>query len=155
MKKLLLASVLATGLLSSGLMAKTIELEIGKKDVASVKSDVSIATEYIIRTNQYVCDSMYVYEMNVAGIAKKDIKIKIIDNDIMNVSITRTIPSDSVNSTFNLTENRYGTYERSFTLPRNANIDKLETSLENGMLFITFPIMPYSELNSTKEIFID
>ena len=150
MSKSLLLSLITTGLLISSASAKNINLTIG--DVKTLKNDVSISTDYIIRANHSQCDNMYIYELNIAGIEKENISLNIIGNDILNIKIQRLLPKDTSKESYHLIENKFGTFERNFTLPFNADLTKLETSINNGILYITFPIIDKDKINNVKKI---
>jgi HSP20 family protein len=43
------------------------------------------------------------------------------------------------NSTWHLSERRYGSFSRSFVLPRDVNQESIQASFENGILTVTIP----------------
>lgn len=80
----------------------------------------------------------YYIEIDLPGIKKDDISIDIKDN-VLTVSGERKVRDEISEDSYYKIESRYGKFIRSFTLPKNVNLDKIEANSENGVLEIVIP----------------
>lgn len=77
-----------------------------------------------------------VFEAALPGLSKKDIDITLQDG-VITVSGERQEREVSENETVHCTENRYGKFVRSFSLPGDVDEEKVDAKYTNGMLTIT------------------
>ncbi|MCG9881479.1 MAG: Hsp20/alpha crystallin family protein, partial [Bacteroidia bacterium] len=80
----------------------------------------------------------------------EDINISI-EKNTMTVSGERKMKSENKEDKFHMVENFYGKFSRSFTLPENVEVSKIEGSFEDGMLTITLPKAEVKQ-NTTKVV---
>ncbi len=80
-------------------------------------------------------DDGYEVQIILAGINKEDIKIEV-DKKIMTVSAERKI---NEKDKYNYKGTYFGLFEKSFTLPDDVDVDKIESELSNGILSIKIP----------------
>lgn len=92
------------------------------------------------------------FEVHLAlpGLKKEDINISI-EKNTMTVSGERKMKSENKEDKFHMVENFYGKFSRSFTLPENVEVSKIEGSFEDGMLTITLPKAEVKQ-NTTKVV---
>jgi HSP20 family protein len=57
----------------------------------------------------------------------------------MTISGERKLKNEDKDDKFHMVENFYGKFSRSFTLPENIDITKIEGTFEDGMLRIVLP----------------
>ena len=101
------------------------------------------------RTNLYDAGDHLEMQVEVPGIIKEDLSIKVQGNY---VEITGTRKSDTPKGySAHRVERRTTSFSRSFTLPSNVNTEKVEAHLTNGVLTIT---LPKSEAAKLKQITI-
>lgn len=75
---------------------------------------------------------MFEIEMAVPGIRKKDINISI-DKDVLQISHN----SENENpADYRMREFNFSSFERTFNLPETVDTEKIEASMENGILKI-------------------
>jgi len=78
------------------------------------------------------------------GLRMEDLDVEI-ENSVLTIrgrkEETRQ-ESDSVDRRYHVWERRYGTFERSFTLPRTVSGDEIEATFDNGVLHIRMPKAP-------------
>jgi len=86
-------------------------------------------------------DEIYIIEIQLAGIDKKNIKTEI-NKNILKISAERK-KDDEVK--YNYSEIYYGMYETSFTLPESIDTEKIKASSNNGILTITIPKLENSK----------
>ncbi len=93
----------------------------------------------------------YVLDFSVAGFNKEDFKIAI-ENEVLTVSAEHKVENNVEEKNYTRKEFNYGSFKRSFTLPENADLEKIEAKYENGILNITIPKKELVTINNTKEI---
>ena len=74
-------------------------------------------------------------EVDLPGIKKEDIEVRI-DNNILTVSGQRKMKKETKRDNYYLMESAFGRFERSFTLPKGIDQDKINAEYENGRLTI-------------------
>ncbi len=72
------------------------------------------------------------------GMKKDDINIDIKD-DRLTVSGERKMESEKTEKNFHSVESYYGTFSRSFYLPDNVNVEKVDASYKDGILNVILP----------------
>ncbi len=98
-----------------------------------------------------VIDNKETFQIQVAvpGYTKDDIKIAIENNTL---TISAEVETQEEDVKFNRREFTKSSFERSFTLPRSIDQEKVGAQFENGILTITLPRK--AELMVKKEISI-
>lgn len=79
-----------------------------------------------------------VLSAELPGIEKKDVTIGIEEN-VLTISGARNFSRDEKKEDFHRIERVYGSFSRSFTLPRNVKVDGAKAGFENGVLTVTIP----------------
>jgi HSP20 family protein len=102
------------------------------------------------RTNLYDLGDKLEIKAEVPGIDKEDLCIKIQGN-YLEVSGTRKSDAPEGYQTHRV-ERETPTFTRSFTLPSDVDSEKVEASLENGILTLT---LPKAEAAKPKQITIN
>jgi HSP20 family protein len=93
---------------------------------------------FIPSVNTREADDAYYIEVDLPGVKKEDISIDI-NEDILTISGERKVKEEHKEDNFYKVESRYGKFERSFTLPEDADSDKIEATSKNGVLEIKIP----------------
>jgi HSP20 family protein len=83
----------------------------------------------------------YLFKADVPGIQDKDLEVTITGNRLT-VGGTREEEKEEQRERYYAYERNYGSFSRSFTLPDGADTDKLQASLEQGVLTVTVPKRP-------------
>lgn len=83
-------------------------------------------------------DDKLVLSVEVPGVDKKDIKINV-ENNVLSISGERKFEQEEKKDNFRRIERRFGSFYRSFTLPRAVDTEKIEATTKNGVLEITLP----------------
>ena len=82
-------------------------------------------------------DKTIVFEFEMAGIDKSDVKVSVNDENVLIVRGEKKAANDEELCATRC-ERQYGTFLRSFLLPENADKEKIDAKFENGVLFVTF-----------------
>lgn len=77
-------------------------------------------------------------ETELAGMSIEDVDVSI-ENNIISISGERKFEKKDEGENYHLVERSYGTFTRSFTLPRNVVSDEAKAEFNNGVLRITLP----------------
>lgn len=83
-------------------------------------------------------DNAYRIHLDVPGIDKDDLKINYQDNQLT-VSGERPSPQSGNNEEFVRVERSFGSFYRSFSLPKTVNADRIQATYEHGVLTISVP----------------
>lgn len=79
-------------------------------------------------------DEEFVVETALAGIKKEDISLNV-DDGILTIKAERKERDDN----YNRKQTFFGKYEKSFTLPENVNVEKIDASFTDGILQVKLP----------------
>jgi HSP20 family protein len=93
-------------------------------------------------------DSDYCLELDLPGINKEDIDIKL-DNNIIIIKGEKKLNNEHKDTNFYTRERFYGTFSRTLALPTNIKSEEVETTFEGGVLNIK---IPKTKASSTKQI---
>lgn len=83
-------------------------------------------------------DKNFVLELAAPGMDKKDFSIKL-ENNKLTVSTEKKEEKVEDNTNYTLKEYSFNSFSRSFTLPKNAKIEKINADYNNGVLSINIP----------------
>lgn len=91
-------------------------------------------------------DSHYHLEFDMPGVVPEDVEVKILENTL-HVSANRPAKSD-VN--YLRQERHFGMVERQFSLPSRVDDSQIEAELNHGVLKITVPKAPESQVKKIE-----
>ena len=90
-------------------------------------------------------------EIAAPGMKKEDFKINL-ENNVLTVSTVKEEEKKEETKNYTRKEFVYGSFSRSFTLPRTVETEQIKASYENGILNIELP--KREEAKITKEIVV-
>ena len=79
----------------------------------------------------------YDIEIDLPGVKKEDIEIKI-EDDYLTVNAVRRFKKELKEDDYYLCESNFGLISRSFALGDNLNRDNIQAKYEDGRLYLTF-----------------
>ncbi len=94
--------------------------------------------EFAPLTDVAETDEAYTVSIDLPGLKKEDIKIEVTDN-VLNVSGERKNESQFSDGQIHRLERSYGSFKRSFALPKAVSADDIEAHYENGVLNVKLP----------------
>lgn len=97
----------------------------------------------------YETENAIIMNAEVPGIDEKDIEIKIEDNTLT-INGERKLEKETSEENYHRIERSYGSFYRSFTIPRQIDQDKINAEHDNGVLRITMPKKPESKPKTVK-----
>ena len=83
-------------------------------------------------------DDAFMISADLPGIEKSDIEVKVEENTLI-LNASRYIDKLDNNEKFHYNERRFGTFSRSFKLPKTVKEEKITAKLDNGVLSIVIP----------------
>ncbi|MCA0447183.1 MAG: Hsp20/alpha crystallin family protein [Bacteroidetes bacterium] len=92
----------------------------------------------------------FLLHLDLPGVKLDDIKIHVQDGKLT-VSGERKLETETKEKNYHRIERSFGSYFRSFELPKNINLDSIQAEHNNGQLTIT---LPKAEEAKPKEITI-
>lgn len=99
-------------------------------------------------------DKQYAFSFDIPGVKEKDIKLNVTGHTLTVSGERKNEKKETGNedSEFKFrTEKTYGYFERSFDLPENTQVDKIEASFKDGVLEV---VVPKAEAPKAKTISI-
>ena len=99
--------------------------------------------------NEKEDEKAYYVEVDLPGVKKEDINVEVKDN-VLTISGERKFKKEEKDKGYIRTESFFGKFERRFTLPSDADAEKIDAKVEDGVLHITIPKI--EEKEGTKKI---
>jgi HSP20 family protein len=93
----------------------------------------------------------YMVELAVPGMKKDDFKIDV-DGNILTISSEKEETKEEKEKKFTRKEYNYSSFSRSFTLPDEVNMEKIDAKYENGILKIALPRKEEAKKITAKHI---
>jgi len=93
-------------------------------------------------------DKEYLIKLDLPEMKKEDVKVTV-ENGVLTVSGERKFDKEEKNKKYHRVERGYGTFMRSFTLPDDADANKINAEFKNGSLMVH---LPKSEHAKPKQI---
>src|SRR5438132_4665758 len=83
-------------------------------------------------------DKEYVIKAELPDMKKEDVKVTV-ENGVLTISGERKFEKEEKNKKYHRVERGYGTFMRSFTLPDDADANKIKAEFKNGLLKVHLP----------------
>ena len=93
----------------------------------------------------------YHVEVDLPGIKKEDVDIKIEDNTLL-ISGERKVKSEVKEEDYYKVESSFGTFSRSFSLPNEIDIENIRAESQNGVLEVIIPKLKTAGVDKVKKI---
>jgi HSP20 family protein len=93
----------------------------------------------------------YMVELAVPGMKKDDFKIDV-DGNMLTISSEKEESSEEKEKKFTRKEYSYSSFSRSFTLPDEINLEKIEAKYEDGVLKLVLPRREEAKITTLKQI---
>lgn len=94
-------------------------------------------------------DNAYEVTADLPGFDEKNIEVKL-QNGALSIKGERKSEKEEKRKDFHLTEREFGSFERRFALPEGVDPDKIEASLQKGVLTVTLPKKPEAQKPAKK-----
>jgi len=95
-------------------------------------------TSFLPDVDIYEDDNKIYVEVEVPGMNKEDVKVKVEDN-VLTIFGEKKQEKESRKHNYHVVERSYGTFQRSFALPDYVDTEKIKASYDKGVLKIEVP----------------
>ena len=96
-------------------------------------------------------EKAYEIHMAVPGLNKEDFKIDLNDN-FLTISGERKFTREKKENNYHSIETQYGNFSRSFSLPENVDVNKINAKYNNGILELVIPKDEKKVLKATIKV---
>ncbi len=93
-------------------------------------------TAFVPPVDIYETEHNIVLKLEVPGVDQKDLDIRI-ENQTITIRGERKFEKDVKEDNYHRVERRYGSFQRSFSLPNTVNPEQVTADYENGVLKVT------------------
>ncbi len=93
----------------------------------------------------------YKVDLAVPGMKKDDFKIDV-DGNMLTISCEKEESAEEKEKKFTRKEYSYSSFRRSFTLPEEINLEKIQAKYEDGVLRLSLPRKEEAKIISSKHI---
>lgn len=111
--------------------------------------DEVISGSFIPPADVYEDDQKLVLKLEVPGIKQDDLQIHL-ENQVLTIKGERRFESDETEENFHRIERRYGSFERSFSLPQTVDTGNVTANYDAGVLSISLPKKAESKPRQVK-----
>ena len=116
-------------------------------------STESVNHDFVPAINTREGEYAYHVEVDLPGISKDDIEIKVEDNTLI-ISGERKVKEEIKEENYYKVESRFGTFSRSFSLPEEADIENIHAESTDGVLEVVVPKLESAKIDKVKKIAI-
>jgi HSP20 family protein len=96
-------------------------------------------------------DKDFLIEVAAPGLEKKDFKVEV-ENDILSISAEKEEMKEEKENGMTRREFAYNNFCRSFRLPENSKLDKIDARYKDGILKIEIPKLEVKKAKMTKAV---
>ena len=106
---------------------------------------------FVPKVNTREGEFAYHIEVDLPGVEKEDIDIKVEDNTLI-VSGSREIKKEINEEDYYKVESNFGGFSRSFSLPGEIDVENIHAESQNGVLEVVIPKLKADDVNKVKNI---
>lgn len=99
-------------------------------------------------------DKEYLIRAELPAVKKEGVKVTL-DNGVLTIQGERKQEKEDKNEKYHRIETIYGSFQRSFSLPENANVEAIRCASKDGVLTVHVPKVTKTEKQTAKQIKID
>jgi HSP20 family protein len=114
----------------------------------------SFKTDFTPTINTREGEFAYHIEVDLPGMKKDDIDIKIEDNTLV-ISGERKIKDEIKEENYYKIESSFGSFSRSFSLPEDADVEQIHAQSEDGVLEVVVPKLEVQKVDKVKKVTIN
>ena len=110
-----------------------------------------ISSTWIPSVDIYETENSLILTAEIPGVDENNIEIKIEDNTL-SLKGERLFEKETTEENYHRIERSYGSFYRSFAIPRSVDQEKIRAEHDNGVLRITMPKKPESKPKTVKVV---
>jgi len=101
------------------------------------------------RVNTIEGENAYHIEVDLPGVKKEDIEVKVEDN-LLTIHGERKMKEEVKKEDYYKMESSYGSFSRSFTLPENVDVENVHANSADGVLEVVVPKLEVLQTKAKK-----
>ena len=106
---------------------------------------------YLPATNVIENDKEFEIEIAIPGMEKEDIKLNV-ENNLLTIASEKEVKKEETDKNYTRREFSYGSFCRSFTLPKTVDVDQIRANYEKGILKVALPKKEEAKTKLSREI---
>jgi HSP20 family protein len=118
-------------------------------DTETAKSEEEF--DFVPAVNTRETENAYHLEVDLPGVKKEDIKVDI-EEDKLVISGEKKLKNELKEDNYYKVESYYGTFKRSFAIPKEADVENIHAESKDGVLEVVIPKMQQTKLEKTKRV---
>jgi HSP20 family protein len=93
-----------------------------------------------------IADTEKAYEITaeLPGMDEKNVEVKF-SNGVLTIKGEKKEEKEEKNKDYHLSERRYGSFQRSFTVPEGVDAEKIDATFKDGLLTVSLPKTPEAQ----------
>jgi len=111
----------------------------------------SVTNDFVPAINTREGEYAYHVEVDLPGVSKDDIEIKVEDNTLI-ISGERKVKEEIKEENYYKVESRFGSFSRSFTLPEDVDVENIHAESTDGVLEVVVPKLESAKIDKVKKI---
>jgi len=111
----------------------------------------SVTNDFVPAINTREGEFAYHVEVDLPGVSKDDIEIKVEDNTLI-ISGERKVKEEIKEESYYKVESRFGSFSRSFTLPEDVDVENIHAESTDGVLEVVVPKLESAKIDKVKKI---
>jgi HSP20 family protein len=120
-------------------------------DSVEKRVEASTVLDFMPKVNTREGKSAYHIEVELPGIKKENVDIKI-DGNLLTISGERKLRDEVKEEDYHKVESSYGFFSRSFTLPEKVDVENIHAESDNGIIEIIIPKLTIDTSSKKIEI---
>jgi HSP20 family protein len=118
-------------------------------DTETAKSEEEF--DFVPAVNTRETENAYHLEVDLPGVKKEDIKVDI-EEDKLVISGEKKLKNELKEDNYYKVESYYGTFKRSFAIPKEADVENIHAESKDGVLEVVIPKLEQTKLEKTKRV---
>ena len=120
-------------------------------DYIPASKENSFSADFTPAINTREGEFAYHVEVDLPGIKKEDINISVAENKLV-ISGERKLKEEIKEENYYKVESSFGSFSRSFSLPEEADIEKIHAENQDGVLEVIVPKLEKALVDKVKKI---
>ncbi len=99
---------------------------------------MSATTEWLPAVELVEKEGEFVLTAEIPGMSKEDVRVSV-EDDVLTLRGEKKFEREEEKDRMHIREREYGTFMRSFTLPRNVEVSKVKAEYHDGVVEVHMP----------------
>lgn len=122
--------------------------------IAPLPSEDSVFGAWQPKVDIFEDEDALVLEADMPGVKREDLELTI-ENNVISLSGERKMEERKESENYHRVERSYGSFTRSFTLPRTVDTEKVKAEFKDGVLTVSLPKREETKARKINVTFAD